>query len=107
MALVKWKDGGKWGTLNITWGDYQLVQEVADVIEDGIGTKSRREREGLLKKLDKDKKKRFIHLICRIKGEKVYDEKKEVEDMEIKIQDAELVINEVLGKIRVEGTNVL
>ena len=40
MAKVKWKDGGKWGTLDITWGDYQLVEEVAEVIDvDGIGTK--------------------------------------------------------------------
>jgi hypothetical protein len=102
MALVKWKDGGKWGALDITWGDYQLVEEVADLLEDGHG--SRKER---LNQLDKDKKKRFIHLICRIKGEKVYDEKKEIGSVEIKVEDAELVIERVLGTMRVENTNVL
>jgi len=103
MPLVKWKDGDKWGTLNITWGDYQLVEEVAEVIKKGGGGG------GYLKDYfkDKEKKKRFVHLICRVKGEKVYDEKKEIEDIEIKVEDVELVINEVLGKIRVEETNVL
>ena len=56
---------------------------------------------------DDEKKRKLIHLICRVKGEKVYDEKKEVGDMKIKLDDADLVINEVLGKMRVEGINVL
>ena len=58
-------------------------------------------------KFDDEKKRKLIHLICRVKGEKVYDEKKEVGDMKIKLDDADLVINEVLGKMRVEGINVL
>ena len=56
---------------------------------------------------DKEKKKRLIRLICRVKGKKVYDEKKEVGDIQIKLEDADLVIKEVLGKMRVENTNVL
>ena len=92
-----------WGDNSYTWGDVAFVLEIFD----GIGSSSRRAREKRLQDLDKDKKKRLIHLICRVKGEKVYDEKKEIEDIEIRIEDAELVINEVLGKIRVEETNVL
>ena len=54
------------------------------------------------------KKKRLIHLICRIRGEKVYDETKEaIEDIEIKVEDVDMVINEVLGKIKVETKDVL
>ena len=56
---------------------------------------------------DKEKKKRLIHLICRVKGEKVYDETKEIGDTHIKLEDAELVINEVLGKMKVENADVL
>ena len=104
MPLVKWKDGDKWGTLNITWGDYQLVEEVAEVIEKGGG--GGRYLKDYFDK-DKEKKKRFIRLICRIKGEKVYDEKKEIGSVEIKVEDAELIIERVLGKMRVENTNVL
>ena len=58
-------------------------------------------------KFDEEKKKRLIHLICRVKGEKVYDEKKMVGDVQIKLDDVDLVIERILGKIRVENTNVL
>ena len=86
-----------------TWGDVSFIIEIAD----GLGTGNRRAREARLHKFDKDTKKRIIHLICRVKGEKVYDEQKEVGDITIKLEDADLVIKEVLGKMRVENTNVL
>ena len=92
-----------WGDNNFTWGDVAFVLEIFD----GIGSGARRAREKRLQDLEKEKKKRLIHLICRVKGEKVYDEKKEVGDIQIKLEDAELVIKEVLGKMRVENTNVL
>ena len=86
-----------------TWGDVSFLIEIAD----GIGTGSRRAREARLNQFEEEKKKRLIRLICRVKGEKVYDEEKEMGDTYIKLEDAELVINEVLGKIRVENANVL
>ena len=92
-----------WGDNSYTWGDVAFVLSIFD----GIGTGSRRAREARLHKFDKDTKKRLIHLICRVKGEKVYDEEKEVGDIQIKLEDADLVIKEVLGKMRVENTNVL
>ena len=92
-----------WGNNPYTWGDVNFVIEIAD----GIGTGSRRAREARLQKLDTDTKKRLIHLVCRVKGEKVYDEKKEVGDIAIKLEDVELVIEKVLGKLRVENTNVV
>ena len=94
-----------WGNNEYTWGDVQFVQEVVD----GLATGNRRAREARLQQFDNKKKKKLIHLICRVKGEKVYDEKKEVSDvnMNIKLEDVDLVINEVLGKIKVEKTNVL
>ena len=92
-----------WGANSYTWGDVNFVIEIAD----GLGTGGRRAREARLHKFDKDTKKRLIHLICRVKGEKVYDEEKVVGDIQIKLEDADLVIKEVLGKMRVENTNVL
>jgi hypothetical protein len=92
-----------WGSNPFVWGDVNFVIEIAD----GIGTGSRRAREARLNQFEQEKKKRLIRLICRVKGKKVYDEEKEVGDTYIKLEDAELVINEVLGKIRVENTNVL
>jgi len=89
-----------------TWGDVSFVMEIADAI-DGVGTASRRAREARLNQFEQEKKKRLVRLICRVKGEKVYDEEKEMSDTYIKLEDAELVINEVLGKMRVENANVL
>ena len=115
-SKVKWngttEDGRTtsvvWGNNPFTWGDVALAIEIADVIDiDGKGTYSRREREDRLNGLDKNKKKRLIRLICRVKGEKVYDEQKEVGEVDIKLEDAELVVNEILSKIKVEKTNVL
>ena len=85
---------------------YKLYTDKQEIF-DGIGTGSRRSREARLQQLDKDKKKRLIHLICRVKGEKVYDEEKEVGDIQIKLEDAELVIEKILGKMRVEKTDVI
>ena len=92
-----------WGSNDFTWGDVAFIQEIVD----GIGTGSRRAREARIQQFDKEKKKRLIHLICRVKGEKVYDETKEIEEVDIKVEDVDMVINEILGKIKVETKDVL
>ena len=86
-----------WGANSYTWGDVSFVIEIAD----GLGTGSRRAREARLQQLDKDKKKRLIRLICRVKGEKVYDEEKEVGDIQLKLDDVDMVINKVIGTMKV------
>ena len=87
-----------WGSNPFTWGDVAFIQEIVD----GIGTGSRRARQDRLNKLDDDKKKRLIHLICRVKGEKVYDDVTEVGDVKINIDDVELVAEHIIGKVKLE-----
>jgi len=87
-----------WGLTDVTWGDAQFIQEIMD----GIGYGSRKARQDRLNKLDKDKKKRLIHLICRVKGEKVYDDYTEVQDVNIKIEDVELVVETIVKKVKLE-----
>ena len=89
-----------WGTTDVTWGDAVFIQEIID----GIGTGSRRARQDRLNKIldDEDKKKKLIHLICRIKGEKVYDDYTEVGEVEVKVDDVELVAENIIGKIKLE-----
>ena len=87
-----------WGNNPFTWGDVNFIQEIMD----GIGTGSRRARQDRLDKLDKDKKKRLIRLICRIKGEKVYDDVTEINDVKVSVDDVELVAENIIGKIKLE-----
>tara|TARA_Y100000361_G_scaffold120031_1_gene111637 strand:+ start:266 stop:643 length:378 start_codon:yes stop_codon:yes gene_type:complete len=87
-----------WGATDVTWGDAQFIQEIMD----GIGSGSRRERQDRLNKLDNDKKKKLIHLICRIKGEKVYDDYTEINDVNVKIEDVELVVESIMKKVKLE-----
>ena len=87
-----------WGATDVTWGDAQFIQEIMD----GIGSGSRRERQDRLNKLDDDKKKRLIHLICRVKGEKVYDDYTEVQDIEVKVDDVELIAETIIKKVKLE-----
>ena len=81
-----------------TWGDVNFIQEIMD----GIGSGSRRARQDRLNKLDDDKKKRLIHLICRVKGEKVYDDYTEVQDIEVKVDDVELIAETIVKKVKLE-----
>ena len=89
-----------WGSNDFTWGDVALAVEIADAI-DGVGyTKRKKRLDDLFK--DEEKKKRFIHLVCRIKGEKVYDDKVEVKDVDVSVEDAELVVETLIKKIKLE-----
>ena len=91
-----------WGDNPFTWNDVSLAVEVAEVLEQA-GSSYKRRKENLEKLFtDQDKKKRFIHLVCRIKGEKVYDDKVEVKDVDIQVEDAELVIETLVKKVKLE-----
>jgi len=71
-----------------TWDDCALIVEV---VESLLGGKA---PEDIWK--DKQKKKRFITLLCKIEG-KEYKETKEVINRKIRITDIALVAKEVLG----------
>tara|TARA_R110001583_G_scaffold112991_1_gene263322 strand:- start:164 stop:511 length:348 start_codon:yes stop_codon:yes gene_type:complete len=90
----------EWNDNPYTWGDVAFIEEIAD----GIGSGSRRKRQDRLNKLleDEKKKKRVIHLICRIKGEKVYDDVTEASNIEVKLEDVELVVKSIIGDIKLE-----
>ena len=107
-SKVKWngttEDGRTtsvvWGSNSFTWSDVALAVEIADAI-DGVGYTRRKERLDKIFK-DEEKKQKFIHLVCRIKGEKVYDDKVEVKDIDVKVEDAELVVETIIKKVKLE-----
>ena len=90
-----------WGSNEYTWGDVQFIQEIVD----GLGTGRRRQER--LDRLDDEKKKKLIHLICRVKGEKVFDEKIEVKDVQVNIEDVDMVAEQIIGKVIMETEDVL
>jgi len=71
-----------------TWDDCALIIEVLEGLAGGKAP------EDIWK--DKQKKKQFIKLLCKIEG-KEYKETKEVIDRKIRITDIALVAKEVLG----------
>ena len=91
----------KWNTANFqwddnpyTWDDCAITQEVVDVIQAGGSYQE------VFK--DKEKKKKFIKLICKVEGVE-YKETKEIKERQIRITDVALVAKEVLGvDIKVE-----
>jgi hypothetical protein len=72
-----------------TWDDVFFVKQLVDAM--GAGEDP---RVHLAK--DLEKKKKFVKLLCKVEGTE-FEESKEIKDINIRIQDVELVINEVLG----------
>ena len=108
MALIKWTDGNtNWGDLTQIWG---LVEEVVSVVEAaGSSPTARKKRLEKFLADEPEKKKKLVHLICRIEGVKVYDDKKEVQDdIQVTLEDIEMLAEQVFGKkIKVENPDVV
>jgi len=71
------------------WDDCALVIEVIQVVQGGGSLKEYFDK-------DKEKKKKFIKLLCKVEGVE-YEETKEVLKRQIRITDVKLVTKEVLG----------
>jgi hypothetical protein len=85
-----------------TWDDVTLLE---DLLSQGA---SGEEIAYHVDQLDPDKKKRFIKLVCKVKGIETYSGQKTIrDDIDITAGDCELVIKEVLGiDLTVENINV-
>jgi|TARA_E500000305_G_C3912976_1_gene184270 hypothetical protein len=107
---IKWKDADfKWekaptdGTQpRYTWDDVRVVEQV---VSDGA---SSQEVLWNVEQLESEKKKRFIKLVCKVKGIETYSGQKTIrDDIEITAEDCELVVKEVLGiDLTVENIHV-
>ena len=108
---IKWEDADfKWDLAptdtsedRYTWNDVKVLEEIVH----GYGASE----EGILwhvDQLDPDKKKRFIRLVCKVKGIETYSGQKTIrDDIEITAEDCEMVVKEVLGiDLTVENINV-
>ena len=102
---IKWDEANfKWNDNPHKWDEVLLVEEVV-VESDGA---SGSEILWQVDQLDPDKKKRFIRLVCKVKGIETYSGQKTIrDDIEITAADCELVVKEVLGiDLTVENIHV-
>ena len=111
---IKWQDANfRWNkapedqdslgiTSIYTWDDVTLLEDLK-----GQGA-SGEEIAYHVHQLDPDTKKRFIKLVCKVKGIETYSGQKTIrDDIEITAKDVELVMKEVLGiDLTVENINV-
>jgi len=77
-----------------TWDDVALLTEVLEEIRGGKDSGDFYPHQVFK---DEKKKKRFITLICKVKGYDIYKSTKEVKDVKITANDVKLVLKEGLG----------
>ena len=92
-----------WSTAESNWKEVTYTwEEVALALELVLfgGGYSRRRKELLYGELFRehpDKKKKFVHLMLKVKGQEIKETSKVPYDMEIKLKDIDMVIQEVLS----------
>ena len=101
---IKWEDADfKWNDNPHTWDEVLLVEEVVAAAENAGGVLK------AVEALEPEKKKRFIRLVCKVKGIETYSGQKTIKTDDIKItaEDCDMVVKEVLGiDLTVENINV-
>ena len=87
-------------TANFTWdNNVHLWNLCQTIIKSGGKSKARRDEER--KQWENDTKK-VIKLVMWRKGIKIYDEKKEVKNVENHIEDIKLIAEELKSKIKIK-----
>jgi hypothetical protein len=82
----------------LTWDEYALIEFIS-----GAGANIKE----IIDELPSEKKKRLIRLIMRRRGIKMYDESKEVKEIQTKIDDIKLIVKEVKkAKVTMEINHV-
>ena len=100
---IKWEDADfKWNDNPYKWDEVLLVEEIlggAGIAGDIVK---------YVETLEPEKKKRFIKLICKVKGIETYSGQKTIRDnIKVDAKDIALVVKEVLGvNLTVENIHV-
>ena len=99
-----------WDNNPFCWDDVAIVREILEGVTDGNGKVIGTDEGwlGAYDKLDEPKKKRFIYLAAKVKGENdIYKGKKEVKDVKLTAKDIKLTVDAVAKKagIKIEIDN--
>jgi hypothetical protein len=91
----------QWRNANWTWKEVELVEEILSGNQPGVPGEWARPpwlEDKPYNAWDKEKRKVFVRLICKVKGEPAFDEGKEIrEDIKITVKDIKLVVKAVKG----------
>ncbi len=101
---IKWDEANfKWNDNPHKWDEVLLVLEIVEAAGGSVEGAIR-----AVEELDPEKKKRFIKLICKVKGIETYSGQKTIrDDIDVSAEDVEFVIKEVLGiDLTVENIHV-
>jgi len=88
----------EWNNANVNWNSnlflWNDVQEIIAEIESGGSS---------WEEVDKDKKKRkrIIRLVMERKGIKIYDERKEVKNIKVHLDDIKLIAEEIKKNVQI------
>ena len=103
---ITWKTASVgWDTVTYSWEEVSLALEIA-LAGQGRSQKKKEELYGELFREHPDKKKKFIHLILKVKGQEIKETSKVPKEMDITLSDIDLVIQEVLMKKPTVKVNV-
>lgn len=92
MQYLNWED------VNVLWNDNPYTwDEVIALIEVVDGTLGGASPVEAYQKLEKEKKKKLITLIAKVRGEEFKEEAYKNEDIKVIVKDIEIVAKEVLG----------
>ena len=92
-----------WNMANWKWSECQLVEELLTGLHTGVPGEHAlpswlQEQYKPYDPYEKQKREKFIRLLCKVKSEPEYDEKKKVrDDIKITVDDVALVIKAVSG----------
>lgn len=98
----KWGETAiKWNTARFKWSECELVGEVLGGFQPGVpgdlAVPPWLREEEPYSPYEKDKRERFIRLLCKVKNETYSEEKKVREDIKVTIEDVALVVRTVSG----------
>ena len=99
---MRWKNAAfLWNDNPFTWDDILDATEMLDHFSDGDDIE-------WFDKVELEKKRRYIRLVCKVKGIETYSGQKTIrDDIEITAEDVKLVAKEVLGiDLTVENIHV-
>ena len=92
-GILNWEDA------DIKWNDNSFVWNlILEIVESSDGSDAIKRKLG---KLPEEDKKRFIRLIMRRKGIKMYNERKEVKNIKAYVKDVEMIAEEIKANVQI------